>query len=727
MKLLILNGCIALCCTTAYAQNKTVWALAPNPVYNQVEPFSQGIAQVRVGEKWHYLSPDSDTFKLSSDSYSKAEAYSCGFALVLEDGKYQFRNAQGDLVGKKYKVAHSYSDGFAAVQKAGEDSPVELYGFINKKGKKEIPYLYMYVGNFSEKWFPVVLNPTTKLLMIDTSGNKVQTNFNNIEVFSEGLAYAYDNNNHLGYVNSELKPVTDFKKGRYGRSFSEGFAPMSDTLPDLNYIDKEGKIAFRIKGGTFSKNELKKEEDGVKMDIHKFSEGLAAVRYDNKWGYINKNGGWAIRPKYQKVTRFSEGVAAVMQGNEWFFINKKDSIVQKDGFLEAKPCSNGKAWVKVKMPEPSRETAWGLIAFDNTRCEMPNVTISAPYKDAQTLISLNNTFKASIISNLELSSIEIRVNGHLCRDSNRIERRHKDTVFVEQPIGFAVLGKQQIHISATNLCGQTSASRIVFCDTTIQYHALLIANNTYPRTKDNHGRVWGTLTYPISDATTLSKILKTDYQFETVEVAQNVDRNAMMEVLPRFAKKHTHPNDHLLIFYAGHGSNKDNNSCLILSDNSCFDCNDLIQGAIQMDAVNQVLFIVDACYGGSFVLDKCHTELGGGLRGDGGGTDTLTQADKALKKKLAQTDSLSRFLPGVPKLPKARYIMTSGDLVPVSDKSVFFEILITILKNQETEMTAGDLKEEIVKKMPDINQHPQYNMLPSVINKGGYFVFRKKT
>lgn len=733
MKLLIFSCCILLCSTTVYAQNKTSWALAPNAAFTEVESFSQGIAQVRLEDKWHYLSPTSDSFKISSDGYRKAEAYSCGLALVrLEDGKYQFRNPQGELVGKKYVHAHSYHDGFAAVQKAAENAPVELYGFIDTRGKKKIPHQYMYVGTFSEKWFPTLLNPNAKMVMLDTAGNHKQTAFNSIDVFSEGVAYAYDDHNALGYVNSELNPITDFKKGRYGRSFSEGFAPMSDQLPHLNYIDKEGKIAFSFTGGTFSEKELKKEEDLAKMDIHKFSEDLAAVKQNNKWGYINKNGEWVIPAKYQKVTRFSEGTAAVLQGNEWFFINKKDSILQKDGFVEAKPRRNGKAWVKVKLPHPSNATGWGLIAFDgNTKCEVPLITIQSPHKEQQdpVMIQLDCTLKARIVTTLELNSIVIRVNGKEWSDVD--SKRIGDTVFMEQKINFPLLGKQELCISATNLCGTSSASMTLFCDTTIKYYALLIANNRYPRTKDNQGRIWLDLTYPISDAAALGKILTTDYQFKEVEVAWNATYAVMKQALHDFAKKHTNPNDHLLIFYAGHGSDA-GQPCLITSDNNCFDCNDLTKAVNEMSKVNQVLFIVDACFGGSFLLDQCNQDVNPPLMGNlrGSGTDTLTaeeQADRRLKNNPAKADSLNQYIPNIPILPIARYMMTSAHAVKVPDNSPFIKAFLTVLNRQESDITAGFLKEAICKMMPQVELYPQYNMLQNTINKGGWFIFRKKT
>jgi len=42
-----------------------------------------------------------------------------------------------------------------------------------------------------------------------------------------------------------------------------------------------------------------------------YSEGLAAVSYQNMWGYLDRNGEWAVRPIFSDANPFSEGLAVV--------------------------------------------------------------------------------------------------------------------------------------------------------------------------------------------------------------------------------------------------------------------------------------------------------------------------------------------------------------------------------------------------------------------------------
>ena len=46
-----------------------------------------------------------------------------------------------------------------------------------------------------------------------------------------------------------------------------------------------------------------------------FSDGLAAVKDDGKWGYISTNGQWAVKPQYEVVSDFSGGIACT--SHQW--------------------------------------------------------------------------------------------------------------------------------------------------------------------------------------------------------------------------------------------------------------------------------------------------------------------------------------------------------------------------------------------------------------------------
>ncbi len=52
-----------------------------------------------------------------------------------------------------------------------------------------------------------------------------------------------------------------------------------------------------------------------------FSEGLAAVKLDGKWGYIDQAGQEVVPCKYDDALYFSEGLAAVKLDGKWGFLS----------------------------------------------------------------------------------------------------------------------------------------------------------------------------------------------------------------------------------------------------------------------------------------------------------------------------------------------------------------------------------------------------------------------
>ena len=58
-----------------------------------------------------------------------------------------------------------------------------------------------------------------------------------------------------------------------------------------------------------------------------FHDGLAPAQINGKWGYVNKDWQWVVKPHYDKAYDFSEGMAVVMIGDKAGFIDKEGSEV----------------------------------------------------------------------------------------------------------------------------------------------------------------------------------------------------------------------------------------------------------------------------------------------------------------------------------------------------------------------------------------------------------------
>jgi hypothetical protein len=111
------------------------------------------------------------------------------------------------------------------------------------------------------------------------------------------------------------------QKGKYGMYDRDGHEIIAPELKEVTVL-REGFLGARDKKGwTFydmKGNRLK----GTYDEISYFSEGLAAVKIDGKWGYIDTAGTLVIPAQYKKAQPFSEGLAAVKLDKEWRYIRK---------------------------------------------------------------------------------------------------------------------------------------------------------------------------------------------------------------------------------------------------------------------------------------------------------------------------------------------------------------------------------------------------------------------
>jgi len=100
--------------------------------------------------------------------------------------------------------------------------------------------------------------------------------------------------------------------------FSEGLAAVK-VNGKWGFIDKTGKIV------------IKPQFDSERQD---FSEGLALVKVNGKWGFIDKMGKMVIKPQFDEAYGFSGGLASVLIGKKRGYINKKGEYVWPSGGLK---------------------------------------------------------------------------------------------------------------------------------------------------------------------------------------------------------------------------------------------------------------------------------------------------------------------------------------------------------------------------------------------------------
>jgi hypothetical protein len=234
--------------------------------------------------------------------------------------------------------------------------------FIDTTGKVVVVHSLQRVWDFSEGLAAAMPEGEEKWGYIDRNGRWViPPQFatypqGHISSFADGLAYIKVKNKY-GYIDRSGKFVIE-PSFLYGESFSEGYAPVivegpcaritSDgpcgdivVIPDQRLpIDKVEKCkwTFINKAGRIISEDRFDEAEN-------FSEGLAAVRKDEKWGFIDTSGKLKIPCQFEKASAFSDGLACVKQEDLYGYIDKDGQIVIPPRFDFAESFSEGLAVV----------------------------------------------------------------------------------------------------------------------------------------------------------------------------------------------------------------------------------------------------------------------------------------------------------------------------------------------------------------------------------------------
>jgi hypothetical protein len=140
---------------------------------------------------------------------------------------------------------------------------------------------------------------------INTSGQfVVKPQFDAVGEFDKnGLAMVKLNNGGFGYINTSGQFVI---KPRFARADPNG---------KLGYMDLSGSGQFVIEP------QFQGAEDFSDND-------LAAVKLNDKWGYINTSGQFVIKPQFDYVDTFKEGLARVEFNNKEGYINERGEVVK---------------------------------------------------------------------------------------------------------------------------------------------------------------------------------------------------------------------------------------------------------------------------------------------------------------------------------------------------------------------------------------------------------------
>ncbi len=228
--------------------------------------------------------------------WEDAMPFSEGLTAFKQDGRWGYADQEGNIVAEpEYDEAGAFHEGRARVRLG------DKWGYIDKAGDIVIEAVYDSAADFAEgRAFAIQLGADVERPVIDLQGEQVaRLRTATGTRYSEGLAMVDLNEGKFGYVglDATLAFNTTFQEAR---DFSEGLAPVRQ---DSNwyYINPEGESAF----------------EASYADANVFSEGLAAVRaVGGKYGYIDVQGEAVIEAVYDEAEPFIDGSALVRRGPE---------------------------------------------------------------------------------------------------------------------------------------------------------------------------------------------------------------------------------------------------------------------------------------------------------------------------------------------------------------------------------------------------------------------------
>jgi hypothetical protein len=320
-----------------------------------IDDFADGMARVTEGGKYGYI--DKDGKLAIPPRYDHTWGFRDGLAIVKENGKYGYIDKTGKMVISPqydYLGVMLFSEGLAAVKVGGK------WGYIDKTGKMVIAPQFSEAGYFEGGL--AVVRPSGKAGAVNREGEMVIEPVFDDLFLAEGapaMGLVYENNyttSRCVFVDESGKLITPWFDGAW--EFQEGIAQVR-VDGKFGFIDTTGKMVIEPYFSHASRH---------------CQNGLVFVERDGKRGFRDKEGRWLAQPLFGPYSDYlprhklvwDEGYIYDSDGN------KLDHYANhmKDGYHNLKvglPSEAAKAFQAALRINPGDEAAlYGLkLAGEN--------------------------------------------------------------------------------------------------------------------------------------------------------------------------------------------------------------------------------------------------------------------------------------------------------------------------------------------------------------------------
>ena len=342
-----------------YGMMGNTGTLIVNPVYDYVSPTTAKRFYVIQNGKYTVGDVNNNVF-VQPDSANgvilgkKRIVYHYNNKVKIFDLNGNLQKTITDLILKNY--GHSLSETEDSI-KLNMANSAQLINLVTNS-KKALPF--GEAGDFNEEG--IFIGKNSGYDFYDYNGKKLNTkSYYSAVNFSEGICALQETSTstpHLADKNfTKIKDLSTYFKGPY----SEGLAYAANTQNGIiYYLDKKGYEAFNVAAKEGSKctggfitimdknnraYHVNKKGKPISTknwdDAGEFIEGLASVKENGKWGFIDTTGKKIIEPKYDIVSNFSKGAAIVKLNGAFFLINKKGEPIGNAKYEAAGNPGNG--------------------------------------------------------------------------------------------------------------------------------------------------------------------------------------------------------------------------------------------------------------------------------------------------------------------------------------------------------------------------------------------------
>lgn len=247
---------------------------------------------------------------------SERKEYGEDWLVFKQDGKYGYMDKQGNIkIEAQFDLANDFIDGVALVGNYLENWTAlpsgannKLWGFVGVDGNLITPITFQYAGEFSDG-LALVTDRDGESYYIDKYGNKSSQKVIADKFFTEGVAPKLIKGGYVG-------------------------PPMPNPPEEVwSYVDSNGTLATN------------QEFEGAGY----FSDGLAIVKKNDKFGVINESFNTVIDYKYNNLNKIDTTLFAAKKGERWGIIDVSDNVIADFEYLYIGEFSEGLAPVGMNL------------------------------------------------------------------------------------------------------------------------------------------------------------------------------------------------------------------------------------------------------------------------------------------------------------------------------------------------------------------------------------------